>query len=116
MPSDGDTEFATVSVEVTREIRVPTDLLGDDLSLEELRERAGDWFWNHWRECLANEPGPTKDDVTVSSVAAPKTFFKTDDGERACTECGTSVEDEPYEYWLFHTCQNCASTGGESDA
>lgn len=108
-----EAEFATVTVEVTREVRVPTDLLGEDPSLEELRERAEDWFWNHWRECLANEPGPGEDDVSVSSVTAPESFFKTDDGDRACTECGASVEDEPYLCWLFHTCSDCVAEGGE---
>lgn len=29
-------------------------------------------------------------------------------GDRRCTGCGTSVEDLPYEFWLFHTCRSCA--------
>lgn len=28
--------------------------------------------------------------------------------DRECTNCGKSVEDLPYELWLFHTCRTCA--------
>lgn len=31
-----------------------------------------------------------------------------DDTERCCTNCGKSVEDLSYEFWLFHTCRSCA--------
>lgn len=31
------------------------------------------------------------------------------DEHRRCTNCGKSVEDHPYEYWLFHTCRSCAA-------
>lgn len=27
---------------------------------------------------------------------------------RRCTNCGKSVEDHPYGFWLFHTCSSCA--------
>ena len=32
----------------------------------------------------------------------------TSDEPRVCTNCGKSVEDEPYQLWLFHTCSHCA--------
>lgn len=28
--------------------------------------------------------------------------------DRRCTTCGQSVEDLPYELWLFHACRHCA--------
>lgn len=28
--------------------------------------------------------------------------------ERNCTRCGKSVDDLPYEYWLFSTCKHCS--------
>jgi len=31
----------------------------------------------------------------------------TSDGRR-CTNCGKSVEDEAYQYWVFMTCRHCA--------
>lgn len=31
------------------------------------------------------------------------------DADRRCTNCGKSVEDLPYEFWLFSTCRSCAS-------
>lgn len=63
--------FASVNINVDREIRVPTDLLAEDssdLSDAEMSERAEDWFWNHWKEALTNEPAPSKIDVSVESV------------------------------------------------
>lgn len=27
---------------------------------------------------------------------------------RTCSRCGKSVEDLPYEFWMFHTCRHCA--------
>lgn len=112
-----DDDFATVSVTVSRKVDVPIDLLGDDDPRPaELRDRAEDWFWNHWRECLANEPGPDKDAVAVESVTLPQSAYQTADGERACTECGASVEDEPYELWLFHTCRACVTDAAEREA
>lgn len=29
-------------------------------------------------------------------------------GNRSCTNCGKSVDDESYQLWLFHTCRHCA--------
>jgi len=29
--------------------------------------------------------------------------------DRRCTNCGKSVEDEAYEFWLFSTCRSCAA-------
>ena len=31
------------------------------------------------------------------------------DDDRSCTNCGKSIEDQPYRFWLFHTCQSCAA-------
>ena len=31
------------------------------------------------------------------------------DSDRCCTSCGKSVEDETYQFWLFHTCRSCAA-------
>ena len=28
---------------------------------------------------------------------------------RHCTNCGKSVDDLPYEFWLFHTCRSCSA-------
>lgn len=114
MASD-ETEFAKVTVVTEREIRVPIDLLGDDdPTPPELRERAEDWFWNWPWESLDNEPGPSKEDISVTGVTLPRSVYKTEDGDRACTGCGTSVEDESYLFWLFHTCPSCAQ--GPEDA
>ena len=101
-------EFATVQVDVRREIRVPIDILGERPSNGELRERAEDWFWSHWGEALANEPGPSKEDVSVSSVLLPRSQYY-DGDDRICTGCGASVEDESYLLWAFHTCRECAT-------
>lgn len=68
---ESEPAFATVNVDVSREIRIPTDLLGDDPSDEDLRERAEDWFWNWPSESLANEPGPSEDDIQVAGVTLP---------------------------------------------
>lgn len=75
-----DTEYATVTVDVAREVRIPIDLLDDDnLSNDELADCAVDWFWNHRIEALADEPWPTKDDVAVSTVALPHNSTPEDD-------------------------------------
>lgn len=29
--------------------------------------------------------------------------------DRRCTNCGKSVDDLPYEFWLLHTCRSCAA-------
>jgi len=70
--TDDEPQFARVTVTVEREMRVPIDIIGDmDTDPSELEERAEDWFWNHWAEMLANEPGPRKDDVDVVGVDLP---------------------------------------------
>lgn len=50
----------------------------------------------------------TGDNSSIASEHATPEATTTIDGERRCTECGTSVEDEPYELWLFSTCRDCA--------
>lgn len=29
--------------------------------------------------------------------------------DRTCSRCGKSVEDLPYEFWLFHACRSCVA-------
>ena len=103
-----------LNVVIEQEYEIPIDALtARETPKADLEARAEDFFWSNWSEFLDNEP-PTKDDVTVLSAIAPNTI----DGERRCTECGTSVEDEPYELWLFSTCRDCAeaeATAGGSD-
>lgn len=66
------TEFATVTMTVERELRVPLDIIGGaDTDPSALEERAEDWVWSHWSECLHNEPGPYKDDLAVEGVSLP---------------------------------------------
>lgn len=28
--------------------------------------------------------------------------------ERRCTNCGKSVDELPYKFWLFHICRSCS--------
>ena len=71
MPSD-ETQFARVTITVEREVRIPIDIIGDmNTDPSDLEERAEDWFWSHWREMLANEPGPRKNDIDVAGVNLP---------------------------------------------
>lgn len=44
--------------------------------------------------------------TTTTSTPGPD---RDNDDDRRCTTCGKSVEDLPYEYWLFHTCRPCAA-------
>lgn len=69
--SDDETEFATVTVTVERDINVPVSQLEDDVDAGTQRERAADWFWNIWDRMLAGLSAPDKEDVTVTSVTLP---------------------------------------------
>ena len=107
-----DDETVTLDVIIEQQFEIPVDILADtETSTTDLEARAEDHFWSHWSEFMSNNP-PYKEQMSVVSSRAPHTIG----GERRCTECGTSVEDEPYGLWLFHTCRSCAeaaATEGE---
>jgi len=77
---DGGEEFVTLDVAVSREVQVPIDSLGEDVTQTDvLKARAEDWFWGRWVDALANAPEPSIADVSVSDIDLPR---------HQCPNCG----------------------------
>jgi len=70
----------TLTLDVTREFNIPVSVLDDAGADEaELEERAKDYFWNYWREFLANEAPPGKAEIEVEDAEVNKAVERAGD-------------------------------------